>query len=99
MDINPDTDFTKFTDAELIQIKTKWDPASRVFLKVVNELCRRQTIKEQKQAQYRQQNGKTQRHIKIMTAIILGATIIILFFTVADFLKEKIGTATVKKVK
>lgn len=90
MDINLDTDFTKLTDAELIQIKAKWDPVSKVYLKAVNELCSRQAIKEQKQEQYHQQNGKTQRNIKIMTAIILGATIVILFFTVADFLKKSV---------
>ncbi len=48
MDINIHTDFTKMTEAELIQIEKRWDPVSQVYLKVVSERQRRLEVKEQK---------------------------------------------------
>lgn len=77
MSLTPDTDFTKYTDAELIQIKAKWDPVSKIYLKVVNELCNRQEIKEQK-------NKNLQNDIKRMTFWILILTIILTVLTVCS---------------
>lgn len=85
--INVNTDFTKLTEAELIQIREKWDPVSQVYLLVVSELHRRQQIDKEKTEQTQQKNEKTQRDIKVMTAIIMALTIIILIFTVALFFK------------
>lgn len=76
------------TDAELrCRIKLNKNTHPKLLLEDIEELSRRQTAKEENIEQYQQHNIKTQRNIKIMTAIILIATIIILFFTVADYFK------------
>ena len=86
-DIGINTDFKKLTHAELIQIKEKWDPVSQVYLFVVAELHRRDQMEKEESKQAQQKSEKTQRDIKIMTAIIMALTIIILVFTVALYLK------------
>lgn len=86
-DININTDFTKLSHAELIQIKEKWDPVSKVYLLVMDELHRRNQMEKKENKQAQQKNEKTQRDIKIMTAIIMAITIIILVFTVAQYFK------------
>ena len=86
-DININTDFTKLTNAELIQIKEKWDPVSQVYLLVVTELHQREQMEKEENKKAQQKNEKTQSDIKIMTAIIMVLTIIILVFTIAQFFK------------
>ena len=46
--MDKNTDFTKISEAKLIQSKAKWDPGCIVYLKTVEELCRRKKIKEQR---------------------------------------------------
>ena len=75
-DVTVNTDFTKLTDAELIQIEKKWEPVSQVYLKTVNERCRRQTIKEQK-------NNRSQNiiiTITILGLIVAVITLILSFY-------------------
>ncbi len=86
MDINLDTDFTKLTDAELIQIKARWDPVSQVYLKTINELYHRQAIKEQKQEIREQENLKIQKETKRIAFWGLMLTFLIAILTVCALL-------------
>ncbi|MEE9165365.1 MAG: hypothetical protein V3U15_03775 [Nitrospinota bacterium] len=46
-------DFAKLSDATLHQYKAKFNTAHEFHEGAITELCRRQTIKEQKQEKYR----------------------------------------------
>lgn len=73
-DITTNTDFTKLTDAELIQIIKKWDPVSDVYLEAVSEQNRRREIKEQK-------INRTQIVIIVIAALGLTVSIISLLLS------------------
>ena len=92
MDISNNTDFTKLTDAELLRFKEKWAITldSEIYKKIVDEICRRQSVKEKKHDETQQKNEKTQRDIVIMTGVIIILTIIILGFTVAQYYKSPV---------
>lgn len=89
MNISESTDFTKLTDAELLLIKDKWAIVldSVIYKKTINEMCRRQQVKENEIYKTHQKNEKTQRKIKIMTFVIMIFTAIILVFAIAQFIK------------
>ena len=73
MDISENTDFTKLPEAELLLIKEKWAITldSKIYKKTIDEICRRQQVKEEEIYKTQQQNKKTQRKIKIMTFVIM----------------------------
>ncbi len=74
-ELGPETDFTKLSRVELIQITATWAPTSQVFLLVTGEVLRREQV-EKDENKYRQlQSEKTQQQIKYLQIIMLILTI------------------------
>ena len=98
MDISESTDFTKLSDAELLLIKAKWAIVldSKIYMKTINEICRRQRVKEEEIYKTQQKNEKTQTKIKIIAFVTMILTIIILLFTIAQFYKSPIIPAHIE---
>lgn len=75
------------SDFELESEARHIEPRSYPSHPVFKEIHRRQEIKEKQNQKEQQEIKNDQRQIKILTAIILAFTVVILGYTIAQFYK------------